>query len=204
MTPSTIAIFPLPDVILFPGTFLPLHIFEPRYRSMISYCSESGNDIAIAAFKIGIDWRKSKNPDIEEIFGWGKIVQRNDLPDGRSNILVEGKGIVKLQNYREFEPFRIGNVFEYPYYKDFADENENKEQILEILHLTKRILLADGAPEDFLIKINHLMNHPHPFDFVSSILNFPINLKQELLEIQSEVKKARILKGIIENINLRE
>ena len=36
MLPSIIPIFPLPNVVLFPSVFLPLHIFEPRYREMLS------------------------------------------------------------------------------------------------------------------------------------------------------------------------
>ena len=36
MLPSTIPLFPLPSVVLFPNVFLPLHIFEPRYRQMVS------------------------------------------------------------------------------------------------------------------------------------------------------------------------
>ena len=36
MLPPTIPIFPLPNVVLFPNVFLPLHIFEPRYRAMVA------------------------------------------------------------------------------------------------------------------------------------------------------------------------
>ena len=40
-------IFPLPSVVLFPGVFLPLHIFEPRYRLMVKRCLESSSPFGI-------------------------------------------------------------------------------------------------------------------------------------------------------------
>ena len=43
MLPPTIPIFPLPNVVLFPNVFLPLHIFEPRYREMVERCLEEGS-----------------------------------------------------------------------------------------------------------------------------------------------------------------
>ena len=77
---ATIAIFPLPNIILFPGAFLPLHIFESRYRLMLDYCIESDYEIAITSLKA--------NSRIENTFGWGKIVRHEPLADVRANILL--------------------------------------------------------------------------------------------------------------------
>ena len=83
-------IFPLPDVVLFPHTVLPLHIFEPRYRQMVQECLAGDKRLAMALLKPG--WEKDYygRPPIYPIAGAGEIVQHEELPDGRFNILVRG------------------------------------------------------------------------------------------------------------------
>jgi len=202
---STIPIFPLPEVILFPGTFLPLHVFEPRYRSMIEYCSESDNEIAIAPIIMNQPKDvSSEQPLIEKVFGWGKIINKDYLPDGRSNIIIEGKGLLELINYKSTDPFLIGNVQEYKTNSIPQNNDSFQDQILNIIHLTKRILLSDGAPEELLVKINQLSRHPFPIDFITSILHFEFINKQAILIEKDPFVKIDLLKSVLEKINLQE
>ena len=53
--PSRIPVFPLPNVVLFPKTYLPLHIFEPRYRDMVSDAASSGQCIGMVLLKEGCE-----------------------------------------------------------------------------------------------------------------------------------------------------
>lgn len=76
-------VFPLPGVVFFPHTMLPLHIFEPRYRAMTRDCLEHALPIAV-----GI-------PD-SEIMGVGRIVRHQVLEEGRYNIVLEGMERVQL------------------------------------------------------------------------------------------------------------
>jgi len=202
---STIPIFPLPEVILFPGTFLPLHVFEPRYRSMIEYCSESDNEIAIAPIIMNQPKdESSEQPLIEKVFGWGKIINKDYLPDGRSNIIIEGKGLLELIDYKSTDPFLIGNVQEYKTNSIPQNNDSFQDQILNIIHLTKRILLSDGAPEELLVKINQLSRHPFPIDFITSILHFEFINKQAILIEKDPFVKIDLLKSVLEKINLQE
>ncbi|EMK01839.1 LON peptidase substrate-binding domain-containing protein [Leptospira sp. WS58.C1] len=204
MSRTTIPIFPLPEVILFPGTFLPLHIFEPRYRMMLDYCSESGEEMAIAPIKMDPDNLKNPQPEIETIFGWGTIVRRDPLPDGRSNILLEGKGIAKLESYDTMEPFRIGLVEKIEADSKYIEDKLFVEIFDRILYLTKRILLSEGAKEELILRMNDLWSHPFPVDFISSILNFNFKKKQEILSSTDQILKAQLLVGIVEEMNLGE
>ncbi|PJZ69525.1 ATP-dependent Lon protease [Leptospira perolatii] len=204
MSTTTIPIFPLPEVILFPGTFLPLHIFEPRYRMMLDYCSESGEEMAVAPIKLDKLRKSNPYPEIETIFGWGKIIRRDPLPDGRSNILLEGKGIARLENYEVMDPFRIGIVEKIESNLDYIESPEFIETFDRILSLTKRILLSEGAQDNLIIRMNELWNHPFPLDFISSILNFDFNKKQEILSQMDPILKAKTLLEIVEDMNLRE
>ena len=85
-----IPIFPLPDVVLFPHTMLPLHIFEPRYRQMVQECLACDKRLAMGLLKAG--WEKDYygRPPIHTVAGAGEIVQHEELSDGRFNILVRG------------------------------------------------------------------------------------------------------------------
>ncbi|TGM98875.1 LON peptidase substrate-binding domain-containing protein [Leptospira dzoumogneensis] len=204
MSRTTIPIFPLPEVILFPGTFLPLHIFEPRYRMMLDYCSESGEEMAIAPIKMEPGNLKNPQPEIETIFGWGTIVRRDPLPDGRSNILLEGKGIAKLESYDTMEPFRIGVIEKLEPDSKYIEDKLFVEIFDRILYLTKRILLSEGAKEELILRMNDLWSHPFPVDFISSILNFNFKKKQEILSSTDQILKAQLLVGIVEEMNLGE
>lgn len=94
MLPSTLPIFPLPNVVLFPSVFLPLHIFEPRYRVMLA-------DALRGDRMIGMVLLRGRRDDIEEpppvypIGCAGLVSHAEPLRDGRSNIILRG-----LQRFR--------------------------------------------------------------------------------------------------------
>ena len=85
-----IPIFPLPDVVLFPHTLLPLHIFEPRYRQMIRDCLAGDKRLAMALLRPGWESDYYGRPPVHPIAGAGEIIQHEELPDGRFNILLRG------------------------------------------------------------------------------------------------------------------
>jgi Lon protease-like protein len=85
-----IPLFPLPGVVLLPETLLPLHIFEPRYRAMVADALAGDRTIGMAMLKPG--WEPASNaPPVYSIGGAGEIVESEELPDGRYNILLEGR-----------------------------------------------------------------------------------------------------------------
>jgi uncharacterized protein len=85
-----IPLFPLPGVVLLPGTLLPLHIFEPRYRTMVADALAGSRTIGMAMLKAG--WETAEdNPAIHAIGGAGEIVESEELEDGRYNILLQGQ-----------------------------------------------------------------------------------------------------------------
>lgn len=85
-----IPIFPLPDVVLFPHTLLPLHIFEARYRQMVRDCLAGDKRLAMALLKPGWENDYYGRPPIYPIAGAGEIIQHEELPDGRFNIILRG------------------------------------------------------------------------------------------------------------------
>ncbi len=88
--PERIPVFALPNVVFFPKTYLPLHIFEPRYRQMVADAAAGGQCIGIALLKEGWEANYYGNPPIFQLGCVGRLVGVQSLPDGRSNILLQG------------------------------------------------------------------------------------------------------------------
>jgi ATP-dependent Lon protease len=84
-------LFPLPNVVLFPGAVLPLHVFEERYKAMTRDALAGGRrQIAMALLTQG--WEKDYycRPAIEPVVCVGRILSHERLPDGRYNFLLQG------------------------------------------------------------------------------------------------------------------
>ncbi len=102
MTTARISIFPLPGAVLYPGLQLPLHIFEPRYRAMVS-------DALARDRRIGMiqPQRSYEGAALYTIGCLGRIGEVEALEDGRYNIILEGESRFRI--LRELDvttPFR--------------------------------------------------------------------------------------------------
>ena len=90
MLPSTIPIFPLPNVVLFPNVFLPLHIFEPRYRQMVNDALSGERMIGMVLLQPGYEKDYEGSPDVYDVGCAGLITHVERLNDGRFNIVLRG------------------------------------------------------------------------------------------------------------------
>jgi uncharacterized protein len=85
-----VALFPLPNVVLFPHAVLPLHIFEQRYKAMTADALAGTRQVAMALLRPG--WEKSYHgqAEIEPVVCVGRILSHEQLPDGKYNFLLQG------------------------------------------------------------------------------------------------------------------
>jgi hypothetical protein len=88
--PTQFAIFPLPNVVLFPGTYLPLHIFEPRYRAMTESALARDSVIGMILLRPDADPMSARAP-VFSVGCAGRIVEHRRLPDGRFHLLLYGE-----------------------------------------------------------------------------------------------------------------
>lgn len=106
---AELPIFPLPQVVLFPRALLPLHVFEPRYRAMLKDALVSHKALAMALIveRPGGDASEAGgHPRLASIAGAGIIIEHQELPDGRSNILLHGQARVRLEELPFVPPYR--------------------------------------------------------------------------------------------------
>src|SRR6476469_5242590 len=83
-------LFPLPNVVLFPNVFLPLHIFEPRYREMVADALTADRLIGMVLLRPGWDRDYEGRPPIFPIGCSGVMTHVEQLDDGRFNIVLRG------------------------------------------------------------------------------------------------------------------
>src|SRR4029077_9619600 len=83
-------LFPLPNVVLFPNVFLPLHIFEPRYREMVADALAGDRMIGMVLLRPGWEHDYEGRPPVYEVGCSGVITHFERLADGRYNIILRG------------------------------------------------------------------------------------------------------------------
>jgi Lon protease-like protein len=83
-------LFPLPNVVLFPNVFLPLHIFEPRYREMVADAVASDRMIGMVLLRPGWEKDYEGRPPIYPIGCSGVLTHVERLADGRYNAVLRG------------------------------------------------------------------------------------------------------------------
>lgn len=111
MTRRRIPLFPLPGVVLLPGALLPLHIFEPRYRVMVAEALAGEGTIGMAMIRAGSELA-GPTPEIHPVGGAGRIVESEELPDGRYNIVLEGQFRYRVLAESPPAPYRVAEVEE--------------------------------------------------------------------------------------------
>ncbi|HEU5189734.1 MAG TPA: LON peptidase substrate-binding domain-containing protein [Methylomirabilota bacterium] len=132
-------IFPLPDLVLFPHTLLPLHIFEPRYRAMTADCLGRDRRLAIVGLKPGYEPDYHGRPAVYPVAGVGRIVQCERLASGRFNMVLRGEGRVRIA--RELPTDTLYRIVEAEEMPEVGAERETVPPMVELARKTCRHIL---------------------------------------------------------------
>jgi Lon protease-like protein len=99
-------LFPLPNVVLFPSVFLPLHIFEPRYREMIADALAGDRLIGLVLLRPGYERDYEGRPPVYPIGCRGVMTHAERLPDGRYNIVLRGLDRFRIVSENQEQSYR--------------------------------------------------------------------------------------------------
>ncbi|MBX3244778.1 MAG: LON peptidase substrate-binding domain-containing protein [Acidobacteria bacterium] len=190
-----LAIFPLPLVLL-PNELLPLHIFEPRYREMLSDVRKGKNLFGINMFTEETNF--DSRPEPGSVGCVAEIRDVQEMPDGRSNIVTSG-----LVRYRLLEYIDIGKPYLTAEVAFFEDDEQNND-VLTPLAEEVFILFGRIAKAAFKMSGNRgqlpeiPMAEPEQLSFlVTAAFNFDNELKYELLQTTSTIERLDRLKEIL-------
>lgn len=86
----SVPVFPLPDLVVFPGADVPLHLFEPRYRALAEDVVASDGLFATVRLEPGYQGDYHGRPPIKRIGTLGRIVAHRARPDGTHDLVFRG------------------------------------------------------------------------------------------------------------------
>lgn len=179
-------IFPLPNIVFFPQTRLPLHVFEPRYRQMVKDALDSDQRIGIVLLRPGWEADYFGAPAVYEVATLGTIEQAVPLDDGRYNIVLRGDARVRVLDEVSRVPYRTARVVPQPETPRALEDAYAQREWLADLSRQYLTYLPDQAavPELDTVNLDALTNA------LIMSLNLDVEEKQKLLEMDDVLKRA--------------
>lgn len=192
MLPASIPIFPLPNVVLFPGVFLPLHIFEPRYRQLVADAAVGDRLIGMSLLRPGWEADYAGRPAVYEIGCAGVLTHVEPLDDGRYNIVLKGVQKFRMVAESPDRPYRVATV----------------EPILDVIADAQRESLKDGrhqlelqlAPllERSERRLPSNLSDEEVVNALSQYLELELVERQALLECAGPVARCALLLELLQ------
>jgi Lon protease-like protein len=185
--PALLPLFPL-DVVLLPGTPLPLHIFEPRYKEMTAECLAGKKPFGVV---------RAKEEGIAEIGCTAEVFKVvKQYPDGRMDILTRGGRRFEIMEVNHDRSFLQAEVL---YLQDDSDRAPRKE-IDRAVELHGEIMTLAGATSEVSAPAE-----PELSFHLAGSLPLDLDFKQTLLAMKSEAERLRAIIVYFEAIlpNLR-
>ena len=194
MLPSTIPIFPLPNVVLFPNVFLPLHIFEPRYRAMVADALEGDRIIGMTLLQPGFEANYEGRPAVYPIGCAGVITHTEPLPDGRYNIVLRGIERFRVEGEDDSRAYRLARVVALP---DTASM-QDRVQLAQQRHRLEAVLAATVERGGAEPKFPPAIGDEDLVNALSQYLDLQPVERQALLECDSPLTRCRALIELLE------
>ena len=206
-------LFPLPNVVLFPNVFLPLHIFEPRYREMTADAIATDRVIGVVLLRPGWERDYEGRPPAYRVGCSGVITHFERLQDGRYNIVLRGLerfAIVEEDHHRAYrravtEPLqdvamtRVDRA-------TISAQRSKLEAMLAPRGLGPRSLTHSGSTQDLFEgrtgdpKIPAAMNDEDLINALAQYLDLEPIEKQALLEQDNLRSRAE---GLVELLEMK-
>jgi Lon protease-like protein len=190
---DALPLFPLP-LVLFPGTPLPLHIFEQRYRRLLDDCLGGDRRFGIIRLPDGI---AEVEIPVGSIGCVAEIVKSESLADGRSNIIVRGLERFALGGFLDLDrPYHVcrGEAYEdeFEIGAELDDLAERVRDVFQQVGKAARALADDPAP------LPDLPSEPSLLSFaIASVIDLDVETRQELLVSRSPTDRLRRLDAVL-------
>jgi len=180
---GALKVFPLPGVVVFPGTPTPFHIFEPRYRELIGDALEGDRTLCVATLE---DGGLGEHAPVHPIAGAGVIEADERLPDGRYHILFRCLARVRLvtelesgRSYREFS----GELLQDRYPRGGpAALAPDVEALAHLAYDLCRVLPGDSGAQELAEAVAHMRSPARIADLLAAAVVNDTQKRVEILE----------------------
>jgi len=188
-------LLPLRDLIIFPHMMMPLFVGREKSIAALEQAMAQQSEIVLAAQKDA----KTNSPNPEEIFEIatiGTIVQLLRLPDGTVKVLVEGKQRVRIQKFKQNDPYYIVEI---EVLAEDTDPNVENQALIRSIKNTFEtyVKLNKRIPPEILMRISSIENPSELADIIAAQLNLKLEDKQKILEIFDPAKRLEHILGLM-------
>jgi uncharacterized protein len=197
------ALFPLPNVTLFPNVMLPLHIFEPRYRCMVEDLLKSDGFLAIGLLKDG--WEptyESKHCPVHETVCLGSVVSDEKLEDGRYFLLTQGVSRARLVSEQESDlPYRVAQfeLLEDIYPPEPVIDRLRRQQ--ELVGEFRQLFPKIDVDASLIYALEADIPLGELCDVIAHALRLEPSVSQQVLEQPDVDQRSDLLLDLIRSIN---
>jgi ATP-dependent Lon protease len=175
-------LFPLPDVVLFPGRPLPLHIFEPRYRMMMNTVLDTDHRFGVLLWD-----PNTKQP--AKVGCCAEITQVERMADDRMNIVVHGQQRFRVLEYTRQKPYRVGLV---QWIEDQPIEDDLTVQTKDAKRLLADVVRLSSKLMDRPMQLPTLPENPLELSYwIGGSFYGASEEQQALLELQDTTKRLQ-------------
>lgn len=182
-------LFPLPRLVFFPSTMLPLHVFEPRYRKLLADCLATHRTMAVV--------RLEDDERIAPVAGVGVVVHHETLADGRSNLVLEGTARVRLEELPFLPPYRRARATILEPVRTAVTEEDRTALIMAASAFVREVRRYD---DEFCFDLPAERSAAELADQCAASLIVDADVRQRLLE---ELDEAARVRSVIEELSLQ-
>ncbi|MDJ0689181.1 MAG: LON peptidase substrate-binding domain-containing protein [Xenococcaceae cyanobacterium MO_188.B32] len=192
-----IPLFPLPELVLFPGRPLPLYIFEFRYRIMMNTILESDR-------RFGVLMIDPTTGEIANVGCCAEIIHFQRLPDDKMKMITLGQQRFRLLEYVREKPYRVGLV---EWIEDKPPQEDLRPMATNVETLLRNVVSLSAKLNNQKIDLpDDLPSAPTDLSYwiASNLLRLPACERQKLLEMQDTSarleKEAEILTSTLNHL----
>lgn len=195
--PDDLPLFPLPDVVLFPDAYLPLHVFEPRYRALTRDALAGARLVGMVVLRERGEEDTDTPATIYATGCAGTIVHHEPLPDGRSTIILQGVGRFSVAHEIAGDtPYRRAHVRWQPE----VDASGLRGELARLRQQIERLLLPAVARGE--VRMPAGLSDQALVNTVCQALDVPTVEKLALLEKPDVATRALTLLPLLERLML--
>lgn len=217
--PVSVALFPIPEMVCFPGMVVPLHVFEPRYRAMIRDCTRDARMIGVCHTARQVSPSRPRQPldvalrsnqatfEPRSVFSAGPCEVIDTSEDGRLLVEIRMRSRYRLLEELQSVPYRVVSAERV----DDEQDDLQPQNIAELDRLQSRIsgaLISLVAGQDVekalaLEAIEWKLMTPAQFSYrIFDVLRLEADRMQSILEIRRPLERLkRIADALAEHLD---
>lgn len=190
-----VPIFPLPEMVFFPGTVLPLHIFEPRYREMTEDLLQGERLLAMALLDDGWEEDYFGNPPIHPVVTVGRVRRCERLEDGRFNLELVGLARARVEAEVHGKAYRLGRLRAL---EEVAVDPDTAAHLRDRLLRALRALVGEEETEEPTVLLDPAVTLGALCDRLASLMPLEAVQKQGLLAERDPAARTRLLVAFLD------